>query len=502
MGQGVMQATIWLIGCVLAPAQPLNRPTPPPAPVAPRPAALRGDWVLTPKLARGQELVYRGTYTESAGSSRVEFQRSYRVESRTFALEPTPRGMDIASMTLLYTRESPTGKGITPATPRGSVATSAVRLERLSLDLQGKLSAPPGLSLAVPLDGAPTLEVGAFVEWPRGRLAVNQGWEIPEAGRPLMAWRVVGTEAVAGQTCVKVVGVQKSDDWEQPRADRAAWRREEVLWISPRDGFTMRLERTIEQREPARREVTRRGVLRYDLESSMQYPALMAQDRRAEIVQALKLRDEARGLVGDPIKNARAIAALQRRIAGLVETTPPTPYRACVLQVKRMVEAAGRGEVVNVSHTADIVPEESQVAAIGQPAPQFVASDVAGGGTSRLSKWKGKPIVLVFYNPDSFTAPELLRFAQDLHVRWGKYCSVVGLCVSDDKVKAVAQRDEMKLTLPLIHGGGMRITYKVDTTPKIVVIDAAGLVRGMYFGWGRETANEVTNELRPWLSVR
>ena len=497
-----MQATIWLMGCVLATAQPPTRPEPAPAQTAPRPVAVRSDWVLTPKLARGQELVYRGTYTESAGSNRVEFQRTHRVESRTFALEATQRGMDIASMTVLYTRESSTGKGVAPATPRGSVTTSEVRLERLSLDLQGKVIAPAGVSLAVPLDGAPTLEVGAFIEWPRGRLAMNQSWEIPEAGRPLMAWKLVGTETVAGQTCVKVVGLQKSDDWEQPRADRAAWRREEVLWISPRDGFTMRLERTVEQREPARREVTRRGVLRYDLESSMQYPALMAQDRRAEILQALKLRDEAHALVGDPVKNAKAIQALQRRIAGQIENTPPTPYRTCVLQVKRMVEAAGRGEVVHVSHVAESAPAESQMVAIGQTAPHFVASDVAGGGTSRLSKWKGKPIVLVFYNPDSVTAPELLRFAQDLHVRWGKYCSVVGLCVSDDKVKAVAQRDKLKLTLPLLHGGGMRITYKVETTPKIVLIDSAGLVRGMYLGWGRETANEVTTELRPWLSVR
>jgi peroxiredoxin len=500
-----MLATIWLIGCVLAPAQPLTRPAPASVPAAQRGTALRGDWILTPKLTRGQELVYRGTYTESAGSNRVEFQRSYRVESRTFALESTPRGMDIASMTLLYTREAPTPAvkgGVTPATPRGTVATSTVRLERLLLDLQGKVNAPPGVSLAVPLDSAPTVEVGAFIEWPRGRLAMNQSWEIPEAGRPLTAWRLVGTETVAGQTCVKVVGLQKSDDWDQPRADRSAWRREDVLWISPRDGFTMRLQRTIEQREPARREVTRRGVLRYDLESSMQYPTIMAHDRRAEINQALRLRDEARSLVGDPVKNARAILALQRRITGQVENTPPTPYRVCILQVKRMVEAAGRGEVVHVSHVAEAASEETSLAAIGQTAPDFVASDVAGGGTSRLSKWKGRPIVLVFYHPDSFTAPELLRFAQDLQVRWGKVCSVVGLCVSDDKVKALAQRDQLKLTIPLLHGGGMRIIYKVETTPKIVLIDSAGLVRGMYFGWGRETANEVTNDLRPWLSIR
>ena len=79
-----MLATIWLLGCVLAPAQPRTAPAPSPAPALPRGTALRSDWILTPKLTRGQELVYRGTYTESAGSNRVEVQRAYRIESRFF----------------------------------------------------------------------------------------------------------------------------------------------------------------------------------------------------------------------------------------------------------------------------------------------------------------------------------------------------------------------------------------------------------------------------------
>ena len=104
-----------------------------------------------------------------------------------------------------------------------------------------------------------------------------------------------------------------------------------------------------------------------------------------------------------------------------------------------MVEAAGRGEVVpRLPRTPKPRRKSSSVAAIGQPAPDFVATDFAGRGTARLSKWKGRPLVLVFYNPDSFTAPELLRFAQDLHVRWGKHVSVVGLCVSDDKARRLS----------------------------------------------------------------
>src|SRR5262249_30652687 len=157
--------------------------------------------------------------------------------------------------------------------------------ERLGLDLQGKVSPPAGVSLAVPLDGAPTLEVGAFVELPRARAALDEGWEGASPGAPPQAWRLAGRESGHRQTRVKLVGLQHSPDWERPRADRSAWRRQDSVWVSPKTGLTQRLERVIEQREPARTEVAQRSVLRYELESSLQYPAQLAQDRRQEVLQ-------------------------------------------------------------------------------------------------------------------------------------------------------------------------------------------------------------------------
>jgi hypothetical protein len=44
----------------------------------------------------------------------------------------------------------------------------------------------------------------------------------------------------------------------------------------------------------------------------------------------------------------------------------------------------------------------------------------------------------------------------------------------------------------------MRISYGVETTPKVVLIDSIGTIRGMYLGWGAETADEVMAELRRW----
>ena len=93
-----MVSTLWLLGCVLAPAQPAR-----PAPSAPAPPGLAkgGDWVLSPRLSRSQELVYRGTYTEESAGARVHFNSAYRVEVRAFVLEAHPRTFEVGLLTTL-----------------------------------------------------------------------------------------------------------------------------------------------------------------------------------------------------------------------------------------------------------------------------------------------------------------------------------------------------------------------------------------------------------------
>ncbi len=487
-----MVATFWLLSWALLPAQSSNRPAP-----ATPPAAHRGsDAVLTPRLARGQELVFRGAFTEEALGARVQFQRAYRFESRFFVLESSARGCELAGITLLDI------KGPRPAnpSPKADIGPASVRLERLTLDQQGKISAT-GVNLSVPLEAAPTLEVGAFVPVPSGRNATAGGWEVAEPGRPPRRWRLAGTESVSGQACVKLVGEQQSDDWEKPRADRSAWRRQDTVWVGSRTGLPQKVERLIELREPARREVARRSVLRYDLESSLQYPAQMALDRRQEITQAFAFRDAAKPMLAEPAKYAKPLQALARKITYHLESQPPTPYREAVRLVRRQVDAASRGEVLNVVHE-ELPPAAVPVATAGERAPDFVAGPLTTRESGKLAAWKGKPLLLVFYHPASYTAEGLLRFAQQVQAEHGPQVTVVGLSVSDDASQVLKQRDALRLHFPIYSGGGMRISYGVESTPKLVVIDAAGIIRGMYHGWGSETALEVSAELRRWLPGR
>ena len=56
------------------------------------------------------------------------------------------------------------------------------------------------------------------------------------------------------------------------------------------------------------------------------------------------------------------------------------------------------------------------------------------------------------------------------------------------------------MTLPILSGSGLRISYGIETTPKFILLDAAGIVRGCYLGWGDETPREIAQELKTWLS--
>ena len=47
-----------------------------------------------------------------------------------------------------------------------------------------------------------------------------------------------------------------------------------------------------------------------------------------------------------------------------------------------------------------------------------------------------------------------------------------------------------------------RASYAVESTPKLVLLDGVGIVRGSYLGWGRQTPQEVQEELKNWLPPR
>lgn len=503
-----MAATLYLLGCILIPGQTMTRPPQTPGYSPGRvlvPSS--GDWLLVPRLSRSQELVYRGTFTEEGRGGRVQFSQSYRLETRILVFDTPPSGAEVAVLTLLKHRPSSSGRpNDQPPVPardtlRGDAALVSVRLERAHVTLQGKVSADANVNLLVPLDSAPTLECGAFIPLPSGRISVGQEWTVLEGDRPPLTWRAIGTEMVAGNQCIKVIGEQKSDDWDHPRGDRSAWLRRETVWLAPHLGLASRVEREILQREPAQREPTQRSLLHIDMESSFQLSGQAADSRRQEVTQVFAFRDSLTPLLSQPTRYGPHLSALLRRIDQYVENQPETPYRPAIFQVKRRIEAAQRGETPP-EPVHDIRPIATG-GAIGQRAPDFIATNFTGGDSAQLRRWMGKPVVLVFYHPSSPTSATVLRFAQQLQARYPQRIHVAGMSISDKADVVRRQQAELGLTIPLLSAGGVRGTFGVASTPKIVLLDGGNVIRGEYLGWawGGETAREVEEELRRWLPV-
>ena len=463
-----------LITCLLATAQ----------------AAEPSDWLLFPRLSRGQELVYRGSFSEEALGHGAQFSRSYQLESRFFVINSTSQAHEIA----LYTAFRSPGAN---ADNNADRAPSSVRLELARVSMQGAVSAD-GVSLAVPLDGPATVECGAFVEFPRARIRAGAPWLVNEDNRPPRSWRALGSEVISNTTCLKVEGLQQSPDWDEPRGDRAAWRRRDTVWLGLDTGFACKVRRVLERRDAAHRDPTQRSITEYELQSNIQYPGHLFEDRKREIMQALNFKEIAAPYLPQPTRfPQQTFDALIARIDHHLNNQPRTPYREAVLQVRRSLEAAKRGEIPPATPAEDT---RLVAAAIGQRAPDFLATNMLSGESGRLRRWLGRPIVMVFYAPGSAKAEEVLHFAQSLLDRHRAAVCVLGFALSDDLDRVRRQHKDLRLSLPILSGKGLRQSYGIDATPKFVVLDAAGVIRTNYVGWGPETPASVEEEVQSLLN--
>jgi hypothetical protein len=444
------------------------------------------DWLLQPQLVPGLELVYTGTCHEESLVAGPSSRRAYRFENHVLVLSSEAKSWDVAFMTTLSVRE--------PTEPPRYVPAS-VRLEVARIDAQSRMKAvAPGATLRTPVALPPLIEIGCFVETPVGRVGRNAFWEVGEEDRPPRSWRAQGTETCNGAVCVKLLGQQQSDDWDRPRADHTAWRRGDVVWLSLELGFAVKVERTVERRDPARREPTHRTVTAYNLESRLRYPGRLFEDRKQEVFLARKLGDDINPLLRDPNEAQGRLDQLLRKITHHLETHPATPYRQAVTHLVKRVDSARRGEIVPAEFVEE-TPQPLGPLRVGQKVPDFLVTDLSDRSSTRLSRLLGRPVLVFYYNPHTEIGVELLNFAKDLAAKRGDQIAVMAMAVTTDADFARQQRETLKLPFPVLDGGAMRIPFAVEATPRFIVLDREGAVRHMVTGWGPQIPDELSEHL-------
>ena len=264
---------------------------------------------------RGQELVYRGRCEITARGPAATSRRQWNISVHALVLETAD---DKATVALLTTVQEAIAGG-----------ESSTRLVLADVDYLGRVQsrAEP---FVVALESPALCDASAFVELPTMPLHVGTGWDVNDAGRPPLAWKVLGFERIANAPrCVQMVGEQKTPGYDELGTHRE-WRRVEHVWLDPRGGFVRKLERTIDVRDPSRREVTTRLVTNLELESSLVIPERLAAERRAEVTLAWQAEQATIQLTSGQ-SSPRTLESLARRLAHHIHEQPVTAYRGGVV---------------------------------------------------------------------------------------------------------------------------------------------------------------------------
>jgi peroxiredoxin len=464
-----MIRSICLLSCALSLAQPPDRL----------------EWQLAPQLAPGLELVYRGEYIEEKLIPSVLHQQRFRLDASMMVLDSGAKEWQTGLITSLRLEDS----------DKKHAGPSSMKVQLANVDIHGRPRLPDKKPLEIPIQGPPTLESGFIVAAPLAKIGRNSSWEVAEDRRPVLRWQVVGTEMCGGLTCIKLAGVQQTEDWEKSRADHTAWRRRDTIWLHPQLFVAQRVERIIERRDPARDAPTERMTVRYDLESHLRYPSTLFQERKQELTQAAQFFGDARALLNQQGPNRQHVDALLNRVNFHIERQPNSPYRQTFVHVKTLLENARKGDGA-VAHAVEPPPVHARALTIGQRAPNFTVSSFTQEQTVALKNQLGKPVVIVFFNPATSLGKDILAYAKKLSERSNSQISLMALAVTDDTELVRAQHRDGKLTFPILDGSGMRILFGAEQTPRFVLLDSDGLVRFAQTGWGVHTPDEIDDALR------
>ncbi len=460
----------------------------------------------TPRFEKGQEITWRGTFSEAILRPNVRAFRTYEVETRLYVLDVFKQNADVALFTSVKLK---------PDVPTTPLPSAVVRLELARIDPMGKAQHLPIDSLysshekrkptALPLmglEGLPTFETGAFVGLPGEKIRFGDAWELTEEKRPPLRYRLEGADSVRGSRCLKISMIQQTDDWDKSRTDTAAWRRSEICWISAKHGTASRFERTIEKRDPQTGEVGFRSKLAYEQVANMRYPDRFGEDRREEIAGTAQFIAEFERLLPEAGRTgARPFEELRERIDGHVSSHfsgEAVPYRQALMSLKRKVEAASRGHIAPASPPVETANDSGPLT-VGKRILDVTAIDLANGEAVTLSKLRGRPIMLVYYQPSSArTAEPLMRFADALSVRHAGKAIIMPLGVGDAQ-NVARQRTDWKLSVHVFSGRDVYKKHGVESTPCFVIVDSAGIVRNVTLGWSEENAIAVADELDKWV---
>jgi hypothetical protein len=455
----------------------------------------------TPRLEKGLEVRWSGTYNEATFRPGVRGRRSYDVDTRLFVLDTGEYGAEAILFTRVF--QKPELKSNEP--PAG-----VVRIDMVQINPRGQvrmLPSPadpdnPDAKLRpwpfVQLQGLPTHEAGMFVEFPEKPLKPGLTWTRQEAGRPDIAWKVGDADSFHAQPAMKLIAQQKTDSYYDDRIRQAEWRRQDTLTVQPDRGYAVRIQRIIERRDPDAEELSFRSVLLLEQQGRIVYSGRLYDERREESLHAAAFTAMLdRLLAAGGREGPKPFEALSRRVQTYLSdhgANDTVPYREAVLAVRKRAESAAKGNLPPAT-PAEETSTSSDPIAVGKVIPDITAAGITTKLSAKLSELKGKTVLLAYFQPSAQSGLAVMKLVNILHARG--IGAILPLAIGDPADAKKIQLDE-KTTVPIYDGSDVFKTHGLEATPVFIVVDSEGVVRNVIRGWGSETATTVTREFERW----
>lgn len=460
-------------------------------------------------LQKGDELTYTGTVSEGANRVGNRFRRAHALEIRVLVLESSDRWADAAVLTVLRRSDDAVSEAVGDLTgkTRTQPAPPLVRLDLVRVHADGTAHAlfpvgPPPLALdaKTPARGLPVLPLDCFAPFefgmfppraPRG--TAGEPWTVAcaDLARGAETWQETKTEFVTGERCALLVMNQSHANWEKPVGGKSAWHRADAVWVSTFDGTARKIHRVIRHRDGIEADLAAWVEVKFEVKDRGRVIGRTFDRARHDIETAFAAASDAAPFLADASKHgARTFESrIQKLDAHLSDSAAPSAYREAVVAVRRQLEAAKRGQPVS-KVTAPLgpvaLPKQSAWPEVGAPAPDFAT------GRFKLSAQRGNPVVLVFYKPESETAPLALAIADALHDKHGPRAAIVPLAVWAEQPARIGGA-------PVYDGSRAELVYGVESVPRFAVLDARGVVKWSFAGAGAETGFAVNEQLERLL---
>jgi hypothetical protein len=392
-----------------------------------------------PRLAKGDELHYLGEVVESSETVDNPFRKTHSLDVRLFILESDDTAAVGALLTILAREADPALAPAMTAIQRPgakSVSHATAKLEFVRIDRRGRAEFldPPGSSplrlekaqrRAVPAGSPETLpvsELGFLVPTPAEGANVGTAWQVGDA-----RWNAQAHGTWNGRRCWEITGRRESPNHDRPDIAPKGWQTVTTMLASPVDGFASTVVRETVRRFGS--EPVGKLTVKYELQPANRYVGTRFTEAKAEIETAWAMTAEFEASLASAKPHDHAARAV--KIQRYLDDHPGSDgFRFAIHALQRRAEAMARGIVPFVNTPTGRVPKNTEPLQPGAAAPDFIATDVdLPGSRFRLNAAKGKPVVLVFFKPNSATSRDALTIAEALAKRFRDTAAVVPLAI-------------------------------------------------------------------------